>query len=567
MKILMINVVCGIRSTGRICTDLATALEAQGHEVKIAYGRENVPEPFQKYAVRIGTDLEVKLHGLRARLLDGSGFGSKRATERFIAWVRKYNPDIIHLHNIHGYYINVELLFQYLKICGKKIIWTLHDCWAFTGHSAFCDAVSCEKWKTGCSDCPQLKEYPKSMFDHSKYNWTKKKKLFAGVENMTIVTPSQWLAGLVKKSFLCEYPVYVIHNGIDTNQFRPLANDFKHYFHLENKYIILGVASTWNTLKGFDDFIKLRTLLDDTYAIVLVGVSKEQKKALPKGILGIERTASIKEMAQIYSAVDIFLNLTYCDTYPTVNIEALVCKTPVITYETGGSPEILSQNNGFIVKRGDIFKVAEVVKAVRDGTIKFEINIDIDKKFGKLNVLKKYANLYSPKNPGDMGFFKRKERMKLLGKRVILGMAAVWDDRKGYNDFIELSKKLDKDYKIIMVGLTKRQRSQTPENIIALAKTNYIEELRCLYSVADIFFNPTMEDNYPTTNLEAISCGTPTVTYATGGSPESALAFGGITDSNSKIYDLIHYYDLLIYKDYNFNKNKFVQEYDRVYNM
>ena len=166
-----------------------------------------------------------------------------------------------------------------------------------------------------------------------------------------------------------------------------------------------------------------------------------------------------------------------------------------------------------------------------------------------------------------MGFFERKERMKLLGKTVILGMAAVWDDRKGYNNFIELSKKLDKDYKIIMVGLTKRQRSQTPENIIALAKTNYIEELRCLYSVADIFFNPTMEDNYPTTNLEAISCGTPTVTYATGGSPESALAFGLITDSNSKIYDLIHYYDLLIYKDCNFNKDKFVQEYDRVYNM
>ena len=205
MKVLMINVVCGIRSTGRICTDLATALEAQGHEVKIAYGRENVPEQFQKYAVRIGTDLDVKLHGLRARLLDGAGFGSKRATKKFIEWVKEYDPDVIHLHNIHGYYINVEVLFKYLKSCSKKIIWTLHDCWAFTGHSAYCDAVQCDRWKTGCYECPQISEYPRSVVDRSKLNWKKKREMFTGIPNMILVTPSQWLAGLVKESFLNKY--------------------------------------------------------------------------------------------------------------------------------------------------------------------------------------------------------------------------------------------------------------------------------------------------------------------------------------------------------------------------
>lgn len=171
MKILMINVVCGIRSTGRICTDLAMALESKGHDVKIAYGREKVPEQFQKYAVRIGSDLSVSLHGVQARLADSAGFGSEKATKRFIEWVREYSPDVIHLHNIHGYYINIEILFEYLKECGKKVIWTLHDCWPFTGHSAYCDAISCERWITGCYDCPQSKAYPKSLVDKSNLNW------------------------------------------------------------------------------------------------------------------------------------------------------------------------------------------------------------------------------------------------------------------------------------------------------------------------------------------------------------------------------------------------------------
>ena len=370
MKVLMINVVCGIRSTGRICTDLAAALETQGHEVKIAYGRENVPKQFQKYAVRIGTELDTKLHGLRARILDGAGFGSKSATEKFIKWVKEYDPDVIHLHNIHGYYINIEVLLRYLKICGKKIIWTLHDCWAFTGHSAYCDAVNCRKWINGCYKCPQLKEYPKALVDFSSLNWRKKRALFTKIPNMTIVTPSHWLERYVQQSFLKEYPVKVIHNGIDTSQFYPMTNDFRKLHDLEDKYILLGVATSWDDMKGYSDFIKLSEMLDESYKIVMVGLTDKQLKKLPSKILGIKRTSSVKELAYIYSSADLFLNLTYCENYPTVNIEAMSCGTSVLTYQTGGSPEIIEKYGGLVVQKGDIKSVCSAIKAHRYEKIK-----------------------------------------------------------------------------------------------------------------------------------------------------------------------------------------------------
>lgn len=389
MRILMINVVCGIRSTGRICTDLATALEAQGHEVKIAYGREEVPEKFQKYAVRIGSVLDVKLHGVKARLLDGCGFGSKRATERFIDWVKEYNPDVIHLHNIHGYYINIEILFDYLRTCGKKIIWTLHDCWAFTGHTAYCDVVNCERWISGCYRCPLRQAYPSSMSDRSKKNWEKKKNLMDGIPNLTIVTPSDWLAGLVRKSFLAQYPVTVIHNGIDTSEFHPILSDFRKRFCVDNKILLLGVATTWDDMKGLSDYKKLAEMLDDKYRIILVGLSKKQVAGMPGNIIGIERTNSIKELVQIYTACEMYINLTYCDNYPTVNLEAIACGLPVITYRTGGSPE--SAINGIIVERGNLTQMVKEICSIN----KDEHKVDrialsmIDKR----NTVNKYLEL------------------------------------------------------------------------------------------------------------------------------------------------------------------------------
>ncbi len=511
MKILMINVVCGIRSTGRICTDLATALEDQGHEVKIAYGREEVPEKFQKYAVKIGTDLDVKLHGIRARLFDGCGWGSKRATEKFVDWVREYNPDVIHLHNIHGYYINIEVLFNYLHTCEKKIIWTLHDCWAFTGHSAYCDAVNCEKWIAGCNHCPNKKEYPSSFTDHSKSNWRKKKQLMQSVPNLYIVTPSEWLAGLVKKSFLAQYPVTVIRNGIDTSQFYPLENDFREFYGIDDKFILLGVATAWDEMKGFSDYLKLASLLGKDFQVVLVGLTKEQREGLPTNVLGIERTNSVRELAYIYSSADLYLNLSYCENCPTVNLEAVACGTPVLTYDTGGSPE--SAQDGIVVPKGDLMAVVEVVKKCREEQP--TVNID-NKKIDKCNPMNEYLE-----KSYRGGYWSYKDSLGLLGKKIALGVAAIWDKRKGLDDIVSISREVEAQF--IVVGVTEEQKSNLPENIVVYTRTNNVEELRKIYAVSDMFINPTYEDNFPTTNIEALACGTPVITYDTGGSPEAVF--------------------------------------------
>lgn len=387
MKILMINSVCGIKSTGRICTDLAVELEKQGHEVKIAYGRENVPEQFQKYAVRIGSEWDVRFHGIKARLFDAMGLGSKEATQKFIDWVEKFNPDIIQLHNIHGYYINIEILFEYLKKCNKKIIWTLHDCWTFTGHCAYFDFYGCNKWESGCEGiCACKKDYPTTLLlSRAEKNYQIKKSLFTGINNLTIVTPSQWLASLVKKSFLSEYNVKVIHNGVNTDVFKPTPSEIKSIYSIGDKKIILGVASIWDRRKGLETFIELSKQIEDDYKIILIGLNKEQIKKLPNTIIGIERTNSTKELAEFYSAADVFLNPTLEDNYPTTNIEAIACGTPVISYDTGGSGES-AIFYGSVVKKGDITAIIQEIK--RNEFKKQECYIDY-----RLSV-KKYCELY-----------------------------------------------------------------------------------------------------------------------------------------------------------------------------
>ncbi|MBQ7831632.1 MAG: glycosyltransferase [Clostridia bacterium] len=365
MKVLMINSVCGIRSTGRICTDIADLLTAQGHECKIAYGRETVPEKYQKYAVRIGSNTDVKIHAGLSRIFDSAGFHSKKATKKFLKWVEEYNPDVIHLHNLHGYYLHLGILFDYLKKANKKVVWTLHDCWAFTGHCAHFDYINCQKWQTGCFNCPQKKRYPSSLlFDHSKQNYEKKKALFTGLKDMTIVTPSKWLADLVKQSFLKEYPVKVVYNGIDLAVFKPMESDVRAQYGLVDKKIVLGVATAWANRKGLEDFITLSNKLDKTYQIVLVGLTKTEMEALPETVLGIERTNSIKELVELYTAADVFVNLTAEETLGLTNIEALACGTPVVTYRTGGSPETVDETCGVVVDRGDIEGVRKEVQRI-----------------------------------------------------------------------------------------------------------------------------------------------------------------------------------------------------------
>ena len=354
MRVLFINAVCGTGSTGKICAELAEKYENDGCEVKIAYGRHAyVPEKCQKNAERIGSDLDVKLHAVLTRLTDMHGLGSKKATQEFLEWAEEYSPDLLWLHNIHGYYINYEMLFAWIKKHPDlEVRWTLHDCWAFTGHCSHFAFVKCYQWKSQCEKCVQKDRYPASFIDGCKNNFMRKKNSFTGVEKMTIITPSQWLADLVKKSFLGDYPVEVIHNTINTNIFKPTPSDFRQRYGIENKKMILGVANVWEERKGFDDFIKLSAMLDERYVIVLVGLNDKQLKKLPQNIIGMKRTNGQKELAEIYTAADVLVNPTYEDNYPTVNLEAQACGTTVITYRTGGSPESVPEEN--VVEVGDI---------------------------------------------------------------------------------------------------------------------------------------------------------------------------------------------------------------------
>ena len=391
MKFLFINVVCGIRSTGRICTDLALALEEQGHKVRIAYGREKVPEEYKKYAVRIGNDVDVFLHGVKARLFDRCGFGSKRATTRFIQWVEEYDPDIIHLHNLHGYYVNIEILFDYIKRRKKRVVWTLHDCWAFTGHSAYCDSVDCTRWEEGCHHCPLKGEYPRSLSDGSKRNWVKKKSILQGISGLHLVTPSKWLKEQAEKSFLSQYMISVINNGIDLDVFRPVKSDFKKKYGLENRFVIVSAATAWSKMKGYDDFVWLAEHLDDSYKIVLVGLSDKQIKLLPHCIKGIERTNNTHELAAIYCGADAYVCLSHCENYPTVILEAEACGLPVITYDVGGCSEAAGARS-VVVNKGDYKRVLTLLnqrKTTSSG------RTTIGKIRGVDDVLLDYIDLYN----------------------------------------------------------------------------------------------------------------------------------------------------------------------------
>ena len=360
MKVLQINIF-GNLSTGKIACQLAREYEAKGDTCYVAYARGTIPGDIKSY--RIGNKFDVYKHAFLSRLTDSCGFHSAHATKKFIKWIKEYNPDLIHLHNIHGYYINIKLLFEYLKESKKKVYWTLHDCWAFTGHCCYFDYVKCDKWKTHCENCPQKSSYPKSFFSKAKRNYNKKKLLFNSLDSnqLKIITPSKWLANLVKQSFLSKYEVEVIYNKIDLSLFKNTPSDFKEKYGINNKKMILGVASTWDKRKGLDTFIELdKKIGHDKVAIVLVGLNKKQKKYIEKNtnIIGLERTKTQKELVEIYSAADLFFNPTLEDNYPTVNLEAQACGTKVLTFDTGGCSETkLVNEKFFLVDIADYYNI------------------------------------------------------------------------------------------------------------------------------------------------------------------------------------------------------------------
>lgn len=356
MKLLLVNSVCGIRSTGRIVADIAKEYEANGWDVRIGYGRvAYVPEWCKRWAVRIGNRFDLLIHVLITRLWGDHSIGlcSRRATKRFLKWADEYNPDVLWLHNIHGYYLNIELLFDWIKSRpNMHVRWTIHDCSAFTGRCGHFQISGCEQWKTECKKCPVECGYKSYfVFGGPGRTFLANKRAYLGVKNMTLITVSDWLAGLVRQSFLGGYPIEVHRNKVDRTVFKPTPSNFRARMGLVDKKIILGVASAWGPAKGLGDFLHLATLVPDEWVIVLVGLSSKQIRKMPAKILGLGKTNSAEELAGIYTAADVFFNPSLEETFSMVNAEACCCGTKVITYNSCAMPESVDGFPNAIVLR------------------------------------------------------------------------------------------------------------------------------------------------------------------------------------------------------------------------
>lgn len=390
MKIVQINSVFGKGSTGKICLGIAESLEKEGVDNCVLYSNGGVDHPL---GIRYSDHKYVKLYALKSRICGNYGFNSVRETKLLIAKLDALSPELVHLHNIHSHDCHFEMLLSYLKMRHIKTVWTFHDCWCFTGYCTYFDAVHCDKWKKTCSDCPQKKSFS-FFFDKSKKLYSKKKDALEGL-NLTIVTPSKWLADIVKESFLTDVPAYVIQNGIDLNVFKPSDTPLISIKKTDDEKIVLGLADAWGYRKGLDIFVKLSERLPDHYKIVLVGTDENIDKQLPKNIISIHRTNNQKELAEIYSAADIFVNPTREDNYPTVNMEAIACGTPVLTFRTGGSPEILDETCGSVVECDDIDALEkEIIRICETNPYSKEACVKRAKTFDQNERFMEYVELY-----------------------------------------------------------------------------------------------------------------------------------------------------------------------------
>lgn len=368
--LLQINPVLRVStSTGRIMQEIGELAIQKGWKSYIAYsrGRDGV-KPCCSELLPVGSKASVAWHGVMTRLFDRHGLASNGATRELVQEIEKIGPDVIHIHNIHGYFLNYRILFDYLSRCGVPVVWTIHDCWLYTGHCYYYSFAQCDKWKRGCGQCPQKKDFPASFFaDRSARNFADKCRAFTSMPHdmLTIVPVSEWIRGEMQYSFLKDYNFRVIHNGINTEVFNVYETDaVRSRYDLQGKHILLGVASIWSREKGLDDFIELAGLLNADERIVLVGIKPEEKKRLPENVIGIARTENIRQLAELYAAADAFINPTWQDNYPTVNLEAIACGTPVVTYRTGGSVEAVTEKTGYIVEQGDVKGLMQAVRRI-----------------------------------------------------------------------------------------------------------------------------------------------------------------------------------------------------------
>lgn len=372
-KLLQINpVVRENTSTGKIMRALGELAQAAGWESYIAYSRarDGVP-PHSSRLVPVGNRMDLLLHWLRTRLLDAHGLGSRLATRRLVRRIREIDPDVVHIHNVHGYFLHYPTLCRFLAQRGKPVVWTVHDCWLFTGHCYHYAAAGCDRWQEGCHDCPQKKAFPKSwLADRSRRNWLDKKAAFAGIPSLSLVSVSAWMRSEIGRSFLHDVPCRVIHNGIDLEVFRPrpeMEADVRSRYGIGPGPFYLGVASLWLPEKGLADLADLAGRLASDERLVLVGrLTEEQRNSLPKGVVTVARTEDAGALAALYTGATALVNPTWQDNYPTVNLEAVACGTPVVTYRTGGSPESITPQTGFVVDQGDVDGLADALHAARE---------------------------------------------------------------------------------------------------------------------------------------------------------------------------------------------------------
>ena len=390
MRVAQINVTCGVGSTGKICLEVSKLLTERGVDNRIYYtsGKSDYP-----LGVKYASDKYIKIQALKSRIFGKYGFNSKGATKRLIKHLEEFKPDVIHLHNLHSHNVHLSMLFGYIREKGIKTFWTFHDCWAFTGYCPHYAMVKCDKWKNDCHSCVRKREFS-WFFDKSTWLYEQKKKLIEGID-LTVICPSNWMADETKQSFFSGCKIEAINNGIDLEMFKPTESNFREKHGLENKKIVLGVAFDWGIRKGLDMFLELAKRLPQDYQIVLVGTNDELDKHLPSNIISIHRTANQRELAEIYTASDVFANPTREDTYPTVNIEALACGTPVVTFKAGGSPEILDEKTGICVETDDINQLERAIKQVCDqGTISSADCVERAMRFDRTRSFERYIDIY-----------------------------------------------------------------------------------------------------------------------------------------------------------------------------
>ena len=494
--LLQIDVCCNWGSTGKIAEQIGLLAEKQGWTVYLVWGRHKNPSKLTD--IRVGNMLGVYEHYAENILLDNEGLASRCATKKLIKKIEKIKPDVVQLHDIHNHWLNYKILFEYLVEKQIPVVWTQHDQWATTGHCCY-NLVGCDRWKTECYDCPLSKWY---SLDRSRRNFNLKKNLCAGLKSLTIVPVSEWLADNMRQSHLKDRPIEVIHNGIDINVFRPQTMDVhKRYGIDEGKKIVLGVAAVWDARKGLTDFYQLaKRLPADEYSIVIVGKLTEEKQAVEGGcqMVFVDRTQNTLELAQLYSAASVFANPTYQDNYPTTNLEAIACGTPVITYNTGGSPEAVDENTGAVVAQGDVEALATAIEKFSAMDCKEACLKRAEALFDNKKCFNAYILLYN----------------KLLGGgKIILAVASVWSDAKGLSDYIKLSEVLPDDYIIVLVGLTESQIASLPQRIVGLPRTQNVTDLVQLYSMAHIVMSLSYSETFGLSIVEGMACGTPAIVY------------------------------------------------------